>query len=208
MEKSLLWLILIKMSAFYIFGLYRDVWKYISVSDLIAIFKSVTLGSAISVIIFTFLFRFQEFSRAVFFIDWLLLLFLLSGYRILFRVLGELFSRVRKEGKNVLIFGAGDAGELVAREIKRNKALNYNPIGFIDDDPSKIGYKIQGVPVLGTREQIKNLVFTRNIEEVIIAVPSLDADIFYDIVKICKGCGVSYRKIKGMLDKEEIIDGF
>lgn len=205
MEKSLLWLILVKMSVFYIFGLYRDVWKYISISDLITIFKCVTLGSAFSIISFTFLFRFQEFSRAVFFIDWLLLLFLVSGYRILFRVLGELFSQVRKVGKNVLIFGAGDAGEMVIREIKKNKSLNYNPIGFIDDNPSKLGYKIQGVPVLGSREQIRNLVHARDVEEVIIAVPSLDTEIFYDIVKICRDCGVSYKKIKGILDEEEII---
>ncbi len=208
LEKSLVWLILIKISVFYIFGLYRGVWKYISISDLITIFKAVTLGSAFSIIIFTFLFRFKDFSRAVFFIDWLLLLFLVSGYRILFRVIGELFSQVLKAGKNVLIFGAGDAGEMVIREIKRNKALNYNPIGFIDDDPSKLGYKIQGLSVLGSRDQIKNLVRTQNIAEVIIAIPSIDAEIFYDIVKICRDCGVSYRKIKGILDKEEIIDGF
>jgi len=208
LEKSLVWLILIKISVFYIFGLYRGVWKYISISDLITIFKAVTLGSAFSIIAFTFLFRFQDFSRAVFFIDWLLLLFLVSGYRIFFRVLGELFSQVRKEGKNVLIFGAGDAGEMVMREIKKNKALNYNPVGFIDDDPSKLGYKIQGISVLGSRDQIKNLVRTQNIEEVIIAIPSIDAEIFYDIVKICRDCGVSYKKIKGILDKEEIIDGF
>lgn len=206
-ENSLVWLILIKLSVFYLFGLYRDVWKYISVSDLITIFKNVTLGSAFSIIILTFLFRFQNFSRVVFFLDWLVLLFLLSGYRILFRILSELFSHVYKKGKIVLIFGAGDAGELVVREIKRNKALNYNPIGFIDDDPAKLGYKIQGVPVLGTRDKIKELVHIQNVEEVIIAIPSLDPEVFYDIVKICKGCGVSYRKIKSMLGKEEVIDG-
>jgi len=209
LEKSLVWLILIKISVFYIFGLYRGVWKYISVSDLITVFKAVTLGSAFSMIIFTILFRFQDFSRAVLFLDWLLLLFLVLGSRILFRVLGELFSQVcRKEGKNILIFGAGDAGELVIREIKRNKALNYNPIGFIDDDPSKLGYKIQGVPVLGTRDRVKEIVRAQSIEEVIIAIPSLNAEILYDIVKICRDCGVSYRKTKGVLDKEDIIDGF
>jgi UDP-GlcNAc:undecaprenyl-phosphate GlcNAc-1-phosphate transferase len=203
-EKSLAWLILIKISVFYISGLYRGVWKYISISDLLTIFKAVTLGSAFCIIAFTFLFRFQNFSRVVLFIDWLLLLFLVSGYRILFRVIGELFSQMRKVGKNVLIFGAGDAGEMVIREIKRNKALNYNPVGFIDDDPSKLGYKIQGVPVLGSRDKIKDLVRNENIEEVIIAIPSFDAETFYDIVKICRDCGVSYRKIKGILDKEEI----
>ncbi len=206
-EKSLVWLILIKISSFYIFGLYRGVWKYISVSDLITVFKAVTLGSVFSMMIFTLLFRFQYFSRAVFFLDWLILLFLVSGSRILFRVLSELFSRIRKEGKNILIFGAGDAGEMVIREIKRNKALNYSPLGFIDDNHSKLGYKIQGVPVLGSRDQIKNLVHALNIEEVIIAIPSLDAETFYDIVKICRDSGVSFRKIKGILAEEEIIDG-
>ncbi len=207
-EKSLVWMILIKISVFYMFGLYRGVWKYISISDLITVFKAVTLGSAFSMISFTLLFRFQDFSRAVVFLDWLILLFLVSGSRILFRVLSELFSRVRKEGKNILIFGAGDAGEMVIREIKRNKSLNYNPVGFIDDNPTKLGYKIQGIPVLGSRDQIKNLVQAQNIEEVIIAIPSLDAEIFYDIVKICRDCGVSYRKIRGILDKEEIRDEF
>lgn len=206
LEKSLIWLVLIKMSVFYITGLYRGVWKYISVSDLITIFKSVTLSSAFCIISFTFLFRFKEFSRTVFFIDWLLLLFLLSGYRILFRVLGELFGRMGKHGKNVLIFGAGDAGEMVAREIKRNKSLEYNPIGFLDDDPSKLGYRIQGVPVLGSREQLKNLVNAQGIKEVIIAIPSLAPEIYYDIVRICRDSGVSYRKIKGILDDEKIID--
>lgn len=206
-EKSLVWLILIKISTFFLFGLYRGVWKYISISDLITIFKAVTLSSVFSMIILTLLFRFKDFSRAVFFLDWLILLLLVAGSRVSFRVLGELFSRVRKEGKNILIFGAGDAGEMVIREIKRNKSLNYNPVGFLDDDPSKLGYKIQGVSVLGARERLKELIGSQNIEEVIIAIPSLAPEIFYDIVKVCRNCGVSYRKIKGILDKEEIIDG-
>jgi len=206
LEKSIIWLILIKISVFYLFGLYRGVWKYMSISDLITVFKAVTLASIFSMISLTLLFRFKDFSRTVFFLDWLILLFLVSGSRILFRVLGELFSRVRREGKNILIFGAGDAGEMVIREIKRNKSLNYNPVGFIDDNPSKLGYKIQGVPVLGARGSIGELVVAQNIEEVIIAIPSLDEEIFYDIVKICRESNVSYRRIKGILDKEEIID--
>lgn len=207
-EKSLVWLILIKISVFYMFGLYRGVWKYISISDLITVFKAVTLGTVFSMISFTLLFRFKDFSRAVLFLDWLILLVLVSGSRILFRVLGELFNQMGREGKNILIFGAGDAGEMVIREIKKNKALNYNPVGFIDDDPAKLGYKIQGVPVLGSREKIKDLVSQQKIEEVVIAVPSLSEEIFCDIVKVCRDCGVSYRKIKGILDKEDITDGF
>jgi len=206
-EISIIWLILIKISVFYIFGLYRGVWKYISVSDLITVFKAVTLGSVFCVVIFTFLFRFQDFSRAVFFIDWLLLMFLVAGSRILFRVLGELFSRVRRGGKNILIFGAGDAGELAVREIKRNKSLGYNLVGFIDDDPSKAGYRIQGVPVLGGRDSLEGFIHEHNIEEVIIAVSSLDEQELKDIARICRACGVSYRRIKGILDGGGVIDG-
>lgn len=206
-ESSLVWLILVKMTVFYFCGVYRGVWKYISISDLINLFRAVTLASVFCVMLFALVFRFKDFSRVVLFLDWLLLLSMVSGYRMLFRVIGELFSRLPRQGKNVLIFGAGDAGEMVIREIKKNKALNYKPVGFIDDDPEKLGYKIQGLPVLGSREKIKDLVRLRHIEEVIIAVPSLEAETFYDIVKICRDSGVSYRKVKGILDSEEKAGG-
>jgi len=202
-KESLILIILIKMSVFFIFGLYRGVWKYVSISDLITVFKVVTLGSVASILFLTFVFRFKEYSRAVFFIDWIILLFFIAGERILFRVLVEFFSRARPEGDNVLIFGAGDTGEMVIREIKRNKSLNYNPIGFIDDDPGKIGNNIQGVKVVGSRDNIDGLVRKYNIKEVLIAIPSIDTADFSDIAKICRESGVSYRKIKGILDKDE-----
>ena len=205
LKESLMWIILIKMSVFFISGLYRGVWKYISISDLFTILKVVTLGSVISILFLTFVFRFKEYSRAVFFIDWLILLFLVTGSRLSFRILGEFFGRLSEKGAdNILIFGAGDAGEAVIREIKRNKSLNYNPIGFIDDDPAKSGNRIQGVSVLGSRGNIKNLVKKRGIKEIIVAVPSLSVEDFSEIVKICKECGVSYKRVKGILDHSSV----
>jgi len=201
LKESLVWIILIKMSVFFISGLYRGVWKYISISDLFTMLKVVTLGSITSILFLTFVFRFKEYSRAVFFIDWLILLFLVTGSRLSFRILGEFFGRIGEKGAdNILIFGAGDAGEAVIREIKRNKSLNYNPIGFIDDDPAKSGNRIQGVSVLGSRANIKTLVKKKGIKEIIVAVPSLGVEDFSEIVKICKECGVSYRRVKGILD--------
>ena len=201
LKESLVWIILIKMSVFFISGLYRGAWKYISISDLFTMLKVVTLGSIISILFLTFVFRFKEYSRAVFFIDWLILLFLVTGSRLSFRILGEFFGRIGEKGAdNILIFGAGDAGEAVIREIKRNKSLNYNPIGFIDDDPAKSGNRIQGVSVLGSRSNIKNLVKKKGIKEIIVAVPSLGVEDFSEIVKICKECGVSYKRVKGILD--------
>lgn len=205
-KESIVWIILIKMTVFFTFGLYRGVWRYISISDLLTIFKVVSVGSVASILFLTFKFRFQEYSRAVFFIDYILLLFLIAGIRIMFRLLGEFFSRAREKGDNILIFGAGDTGEMVMREIKRNKELKLNPVGFVDDDPSKMGNKIQGVAVLGNRDKIKDLVRMYGIKEVLIAVQRIDIEDFADIAKICKVCGISYRKIKGILDKEDSVE--
>ena len=110
MRESLPWIVLIKMSIFFIFGLYRGAWRYISISDLLSIFKAITLASVGSILLLTFWFRFQEYSRAIFIIDWFILLFLTSASRISFRVLGEFLGRMGEKGKNVLIFGAGDVG--------------------------------------------------------------------------------------------------
>lgn len=205
-RESIVWIILIKMSIFFSFGLYRGVWRYISISDLVTVFKVVSLGSIASVIFLTFVFRFREYSRAVFFIDWILLLFLVAGTRVLFRLLGEFFSRAREKGDNVLIFGAGDTGEMVIREIKRNKELNLNPVGFIDDDPVKLGNKIQGIEVLGGREKIKILARNFGIKELLVAVRAIDVEDLSSIAKICKDSGISYRRIKGILDREDISD--
>jgi len=204
LKESLTWIILVKLSVFFIFGLYRGVWRYISISDFFTIFKVVSLGSIFSILFLTFAFRFSYYSRAVFFIDWLILLFLIMGSRFLFRMVGELLTGMRTDGKKVLIFGAGDAGEMVMREIKRNKALNYHAVGFIDDDPAKTGNRIQGIPVLGSRDSIKDLVRLHDIQELIIAIPSVEMTEFFEIVKICEDCGISCRKIKGILDTEEL----
>ena len=127
--------------------------------------------------------------------------------RISFRVLGEFFSRLGEKGKNVLIFGAGDMGETVVREIKRNKSLNYNPIGFIDDDPEKNGIRIQGINVLGARNKIKNLIKENDIKEIIVAIPSLGIQDLSEIARLCNEQGISYRIVKGILD-EDSVNGF
>ncbi|MFH0762585.1 MAG: polysaccharide biosynthesis protein, partial [Candidatus Omnitrophota bacterium] len=103
---------------------------------------------------------------------------------------------------NVLIFGAGDTGEMAIREIKRNKSLNYNPVGFLDDDLFKLGNKIQGIPVIGSRQDLARLVAEHQVKEVLIAIPSIALEDCSQIVRLCNGCGVPYRNIKGILDAE------
>ncbi|MBU1924756.1 MAG: hypothetical protein KKB82_02390, partial [Candidatus Omnitrophica bacterium] len=201
LQESLLWIIIIKMSVFFMLGLYRGVWRYVGISDFFTIFKVVSLGSVLSVLVLTFLYRFQDYSRAVFFIDWLVLLFLILGSRFMFRIMGEFINRLQNpDGKKILVFGAGDIGEMVIREIKRNRFLNYTPVGFIDDDPNKKGSKINGIPVLGSRDKMKDIILERGIGEVIIAISDIQINELDLIIGICKECGISYRNIKGILD--------
>lgn len=204
MRESMPWLILIKMSVFFVFGLYRGAWRYISISDLLTIFKTVSIASVSSVLFLTYSFRFKEYSRAVFIIDWIILLFLVSASRVSFRVLGEFFGRIGEKGKNVLIFGAGDTGEMVIREIKRNKSLNYNPVGFIDDDPQKNGMHIQGIRVLGARSKIRGLILQNNVKEIIVAIPWIDAAGLSEIAKLCAEYGISYRRVRGILSEDNL----
>ena len=198
---SLPWVIFFRIGCFWYFGLYRGMWRYVGISDLVAIFKAATLSSVFTVITLTFLFRFANYSRVVFIIDWLLVLFFIAGIRILIRLLHEYFSSLRKGKNNVLIFGAGDMGESVLRELRRNKNLNYNPIGFIDDDIAKVGRRIHGIQVLGRREDLAYLLKNHNVDEVLIAVSLSKLKDSQKLFALLKDFSVSYRELIGIFDK-------
>ncbi|MFC1699097.1 hypothetical protein ACFL1I_03945 [Candidatus Omnitrophota bacterium] len=197
--NSLPWLIVFRLGCFYYFGLYQGIWRYVSIKDLVATFKASTLSSLLIILFLTVFFRFAEYSRVVFIIDWILVMFLTLGMRILIRVLHESFVSLTPGEKRVLIFGAGDAGEMALRELRNNKALNYHLIGFLDDNPKKIGRRIHGVPVLGSRDNLERLVRGKNIAEVIIAIPSANQEAMDSFFQECQKCGVKYRRMVGIL---------
>lgn len=205
---SLPWIIIIRLISFYYFRLYSGIWHYISVSDLVSIFKAVSLSSAISIMFVAFIFRFKDFSRVVFLIDWLLLLFLVSSSRVFMRLLRESFIKMNMpQGKRILIMGAGDMGEAVLREIERNKAKNYNPVGFIDDDISKVGRRIHNIPVLGTRRDLVRIIQHENIQEIFLAILSLRQEDINEVTNLCRDYKVEVRRILGMLDFERNNNG-
>src|SRR5262249_13227048 len=143
-------LVFVKMAAFLALGVYRGLWRYVSVDSLVVYAKAVLAGSVGSVLALVFLIRFQGFSRAVFVLDGLVLLMLLGGSRLTFRLFRSLLSaRYPGKGRRVLIYGAGDEGEILLREILNNHVLGYEPVGFVDDDPLKNGRVIHGFRVLG-----------------------------------------------------------
>ncbi len=199
--RSLPVILIIKYIVFFKFGLYRGIWRYVSVPDLIDIFKAVLTASLFSAVAVLFMWRFHGFSRAVFIIDWLLLFMLISGARILERIYKEIFDQVRLGDKKVLIYGAGDAGEIVLREIRNNKALGYKPVGFLDDDEEKLGRRIHNVSVLGSKTDMARLIKQKEVGEIIIAIPDLPKDIFEDTVSICRSLDVSCKKMHDILPK-------
>lgn len=199
-NQSLPWIIIIKFICFSYLGLYRGVWKYVGLSDIISVFKAVSLGSVLSIIALTILFRFKDYSRVVFIIDWILTLFFISGVRIMLRTLQEYFINVSSAGKKILIFGAGDSGEMVLREIRNNKKLGYQVVGFIDDDQKKTGKKIHGISVLGTRLELDSIVKKYCVEEVIIAIATAQEFDFRDVIQFCNKSGVSCKKLSKIME--------
>lgn len=204
-EKSLPLIILIKLLTFSVFGLYRGEWRYTGISDLIKIFQATFFGSLITVVVLVFTFRFEGYSRFVFINDYIITFLLIGGVRILIRILKEYFSSIMLSNRGtrgipVLIMGAGDAGELLIREIKNNKKLGYIPVGFVDDDPEKMGKVIHGISVLGNRHDIPELIKKHQIKKLIIAILSMDKSKFQDIFDSCNNQDVDCKFIEPLIE--------
>ncbi len=201
--RMLPFIILGRLAIFWFFGLYRGMWRYAGVKDFSSIVKAVTLGSAILAAAIFFLRL--PYSRTVLAVDWLLNLAFIGGTRFTVRMWREWCSERRRETtKRVLIMGAGDAGEMVLREMRSHSGVKYLPLGFIDDHRRKQGMSIHGVKVLGRREDIPRIVKEKDIEEIIIAMPSASGKVIRNIVSICEGTGVKCKTIPGL---NELIKG-
>ena len=212
-EKTLPYLLVVKLAAFHFFGLYRGLWRYTSIVDLHNVIKASSAATAVAALAILFLFRFEGFSRSVFILDWGLTIFLVGGVRIAARVfttnhIGDLLSLRRnidskgKARKRLLIIGAGDAGEKFLREILDNPRVHYEPVGFLDDDPRKAGKAIHGVPVLGAVGDIEDLPVAY--DEILIAIPSARGDVMRRVVEACEKTGKRYRTIPKI---GELIEG-
>ena len=165
----------IKLSVFVLFGFYNRWWRYVSTRDMWGAARGVSVASALTYLI---LYAFppavtSRLPRGIAALDFLLLLAFVAGTRLLARTLIERPSAgLVAHGKEVLIIGAGDAGQLMVREMQRNRQLHYTPIGFVDDDPRKRGDRIHGVRVLGTTDELAHLLRDNKPDEVLIAIPS------------------------------------
>ncbi|MFC1951173.1 polysaccharide biosynthesis protein [Chloroflexota bacterium] len=193
--------IITRLLLFFVFRLYRWVWYYFGSRELIRLVEAVTLGSI--PIVFILVVAQVPSIPSVLIIDWMLNIILVGGLRFALRVAKELIEdyKVRKEHglkrKRTLIIGAGDAGEGIANEIKKNPRLHYEVMGFVDDNPDRAGQDIHEIPVLGTTEYLSAIVKAYGVEEVLIAIPSASGDQMRHVVEQCEKCQVAFRTLPG-----------
>lgn len=190
--KTLPLLVVLKLGAFLVAGVYRGIWRYTSIGDFLTFFKGNLLGSVLSVLAILLLYRFQDFSRTLFVVDGILLFTALAGSRMAFRLFRQMLPhRVRKTGRRVLIYGAGDGGELVLRELKNNPDLSYHPIGFIDDDPLKTGKVIHGLKVYEGNGSLAKICLQNQIEEILISSRKMSPERLRQIRETCRQADIS-----------------
>lgn len=192
---------LIYLAVFYVFGLYKRLWQYASIGELLLIVFAVTVGTAATVTVVYFLAP-MRFPHSVAALLWFTTLFLVGASRFAWRILQEnVFTpHVPGSQRQVLIVGAGDAGVVAVRELKNRNYHEGRPVGFIDDDPKKQHFQLMGIPVLGTHKDIARVVKNHNIDEVIIAMPSASGDIIREIVQITEKTGVDLKILPGVYD--------
>ncbi|MGC2331288.1 MAG: SDR family NAD(P)-dependent oxidoreductase, partial [Candidatus Acidiferrales bacterium] len=192
-------LIAIRLAAIGKFGLLRGWWRYTGVSDALDIFKATTLGSVVFLFAMRFLLGVTAFPRAIYVLEAVFSMGLLAGVRLLSRVLTESVYEVATRRRKVMLIGAGMAAQMVIREIKRLKN-SYEAVGCVDDDRSKLGIKIHGVPVIGNVEQLPALLTKHPVDEVLIAVPSATGKEMQRFVGICERVGVRFKTVPALRD--------
>jgi FlaA1/EpsC-like NDP-sugar epimerase len=199
-QNTVALIVMTKLIFFFVFNLYRGMWRFTGLNDLKNVFIAVSLSSLIITAFIASIFRFQGFSRSVYAMDFFLTLLLIGGVRVAVRILlnrgyGIDLSFFRNQasgdGKRILVIGAGSSGEKVVREMLDSPAMKMRPAAFLDDDPDKAGKSIHGVPVKGRVAEIWK--FEDEFDEILIAIPSLKGEQMREIVAACEQIGKRFR---------------
>jgi len=191
----------IKLSVFVLFGFYNRWWRYVSTRDMWGAARGVVAASLLTDLV---LYAFppadtSRLPRLIAVLDLLLLLAFVAGSRLLARTLIERpQSGLVARGKEVLIVGAGDAAQLLIREMQRNRQLAYTPIGLVDDDPAKKNMRLHGVRVLGTTDELLHLLRDNKPDEVLIAMPSAAGETRRKVVEATRAEGVPVKTLPGL----------
>ena len=198
--------LLIQISILSASGIYRNIWRYVGIPNLLKIIKSITISFIIISIYFALFVNSADYSKTLLIINMFLTTLLLSGSRLFYRLAMEFFTGQSDKtiSKNILIIGSGSPGNEVLRFIMDNVNLNYNIVGFIDDNQRNKDLSIQGIPILGTQDELSQIVKEKNIDEVIISIQDESKDKIKKIITNCKNANVPFKKAKWSIRCSEI----
>jgi FlaA1/EpsC-like NDP-sugar epimerase len=193
-----------QLGSFLTFGLYGAVWRYTSVRDLAVLVRAVAAGWVVSMLALAFLFRLERLSRSALVMDGILLVVLIGSTRLLFRWFQSVLVRVERNslsgGKRCLIYGAGDAGEQLARQMISDPSLGYQPVGFVDDDRGKHGRRIHGLLVLGAVDRLGEWLDERA-DCVVVSTRKLEPDARTRLEEICLARGTAPLVVRVVIQK-------
>ncbi len=218
-------IVLIKITAFAYFDLYKGMWRYAGFSDFLNVVKASVLSTLCAAAVTYFVRDFNSMPRSLFLFDFFLTVVLITSFRFLIRFYFEKinnsflvsdfsFSNLKKtvfhnrarekNFKKLLIIGAGDCGENIFKEIQSNPGVKLDVVGFVDDNPEKIGKKIHQVPVLNSLDYLDSVIEKTGAEELLIAIPSASSSQMRRIVGLCENTGLKFQTIPNMA---ELING-
>jgi FlaA1/EpsC-like NDP-sugar epimerase len=204
-----IWIVvLIQVAVFVLFGFYNRWWRYVSTRDMWGASRGVTVACLASSVVVYFANPVQQvrLPRSVAIMDWLLLLAFVAGARMLARTLMERPSArgIVARGKEVIVVGAGDAAQVIVKEMLRSPSLGYTPIGLVDDDPRKKNLRLHNVKVLGTTAELPKILGENRPDEVLIAIPSASGEVRQRVVEITRRAAVPVKTLPGIY---ELISG-
>ena len=200
--------LIVKLPVFLAFRLYRMSWAHVSFPELTRVFLAVSAGSSLLGTLYFLLERADvlvALPASVLVMDYALSLLFIGAFRSAKRIHMGLTQKRPTQGRRVLLVGAGNAGEQMLRAMLRNPDARYVPIGFVDDDPAKQGSSIHGVPVLGPRERIPELIESYQVDSLIITMPSAPPRVVRDVIELGRQAGI--RNIRVLPSLSELMTG-
>jgi UDP-GlcNAc:undecaprenyl-phosphate GlcNAc-1-phosphate transferase len=202
LQNSLPVVIAVQVTSFLALGLYRGLWRYTSMSDLSTLLRSVGVAWLATVGVLFLVFRFENISRGVLVMDGILLAVGVIGSRVGFRLLRMRLGRLHGAGnaRRVLIYGAGDGGELLVREMQNNVTLGLHPVGFIDDDPQKHGRVIHGLRVFGSVDRLTDVAGDTAADEVVVSTAKLEEQHEAVLGRLSQSSGLRTRRMRIALE--------
>jgi len=189
-------LLIVRAGSFIPFRLYKGLWRYTGIWDLERILGAVLSSSVGFYFCVQIVYSFEFYPRSVFIVDSLILIMLLGGVRMTRRVYESL--PTFRLTKAVLIYGAGDTGEMIARDMRSHAGYGLRPVGFVDDDPDKIGRHIHGIPVLGPTDELSDIIANLRPQEVILTIPMIDRAAIRKVVQSLEEYNVVIKRVPNL----------